>query len=193
MRYITLFLLSTLWFGVFGQIDKSGETLTFTLPYQVSELKNGYRLVVLTAAEERTLRLVGADMDTLLHRISIREDINDLGFVVADIDSFFIVQYPHAGMKIYSKQSGAMISEGRFIEKDAVHDIVYFVDVKKENHLAVYDLKKKRIEWFEAPDNAGSSWYTRIGKKQIGDDYLIIWYILADNTLKKKYYARVKT
>ncbi len=129
-------------------------------------------------------------MDTLLQQITTKQDRNELGFLVADVDSFFIMQYPYTNMKIYAKHTGQVIAQGKFIEKDIASDIVYFVDSKKPDFLALYDLKKKRIESYESPYDANSSFSMRIGNKQIGDKYLVVWYILPDNTLKKKYYAR---
>ena len=188
MKAIFMVIFSAFWLGMAAQADNSG--FPSTLPLRTGDLKNGYQLIIVSDENYRSLRLLGPGIDTLLQQITTKQDRNELGFLLADVDSFFILQYPNDNMKIYAKHTGQVITQGTFIEKDASKDIVFFVDAKKPGLLSLYDLKKKRIESYESPYDSNSSSPMRIGNKQIGDNYLVVWYILPDNTLKKKYYAR---
>ena len=189
IKLIVLFVHVSIY--IFSQTKEVMALPKSSLPFQSYFLKNDYRLLKVTDRNYSVFNLIGPGVDTIIEKINIGTDEYSLGHLIGDEDEFFIMMFPESRVKIFYKKTGSVLINGRFVEKDTVSNILYYIDPEKDDSLGIFNLKTMQIELFPSLETACSgNWWVCIRGKFISEDQLVIQYQGAGDKLLRKTYKR---
>src|SRR5258706_7912877 len=119
MRIIFIVLLIPFGASCIAQNVKTQGIVSFGVPYDTNYLKSNAKLIFSTTDKFRMIRMISPTIDTVIISLSIKHSKNDLGWLKADYDNYFILYSDQEGfnyMKVCNKQTGSIIASGSVIE-----------------------------------------------------------------------------
>lgn len=164
------------------------------IPYDTIFLKKGYRLIFSTTVESRLLRLIGPNVDTVISKMNIKSSEKELGWMKADYDDYFVLYVGYdeewPWIRIFKKEKGELVLQGRVLDFDTMKNIVLYVDVQNQRKLGLFDINKKQIELFNPPNTPCGFWWQCLYSKSISEKELTLEYAVLNGKREKKVYIR---
>jgi hypothetical protein len=164
-----------------------------SIPYNTINLKKGYQLIFATTDKSQILRLIGPTVDTVLKTINIKASYKNLGTLGADLGDDFAIVYDVStfpSVEIFNKEKGEIIITGISLDVDTINDRVFYIDLKNQRKLGLFDAKTKNIELFNPIHTHCLWWFECIISKSLTDKDLTIDYVGLNNYKERKIYVR---
>ncbi len=194
MKQIALLLFIHLSVICMGQKSNAPLSKTNYLPYKTIRLSEGYKLTFETNDELRAVRLTGGSIDTILYTRKKNVSERDFGCLMADYTQYFVIYYgsdvDRPWLRIYKKDSGALILTGLNAEIDSINHTFYAVSVDEKKNLCLFDGNSGKLEYFSPPKTPCLWWFECIISKKLTEKDLTIEYATYGNKRETKVYQR---
>ena len=183
--YILIILCLT---GSIGWSQKTGNPCPDEgiCPFYKVQLKNNFEIEIGdTVNNQRTIRLTGNGIDTIIRSVKLKAPGADLGWLAADEKDFFVLYSTYSGnyvrpqpisIYVFQKETGKLILTGPFIDYDSIKNTILFIDFKEDEKLGLFDMNTMKTEFFRPVSTGCESWWWCIKSNEVTEDQVTIDY-----------------
>lgn len=192
MRIILFSLLIQLAALSTAQTSRTPGAITSGIPYDTIYLKNETKLIFMTNNENRSIRMVNAAIDTIIHSLSLKYPESSIGWLKADYENYFILynRQKEPILRIYDKQNGKTIGEGDVMAFDTIQNIICYADRNRPNVITLFDFTNSKLEKYISPTVPCLHWWYCVQIIRITEKELTILWTGQNNVKKEKKYVR---